>query len=349
LGAFTSLTLALHRVSSGFLRVSQTAHGSLADLLDAFDAHVVAPSPAPTTSVAWPRTTATGESLGRGLLTAMRELGPDEDMHPELSLDPDHQLTPGRPLNFLPNTLAVALDQPPGFALGPRLAGRARWMLGNLPLASLPRRHRYVAANFIFDFPTGIRRLTRRPSALIHHHSFLPHETAQTTCCAILERSQAAGLIPSPAILKKHLPSPFLLNYLPDGYWSLALDYAAPSDADERLRATGALLCDLNTLAADAGGAFFLAQDSTLTPDLFARTVPPVILAHFARLKAQHDPAELLQSDLYRRVLRPALAAHAPAPDGSQAPDGGPEDTLGMTQLYTVPPVTRRPRRKPAR
>src|SRR5262249_5083579 len=199
------------------------------------------PPPAPPPLVGCPAPTATGESLGRGLLTAMRELGPDEDTHPELSLDPDHQLTPGRPLNILPITLAAALDRPPTIALDPRLADRARWMLGNLPFASLPRRQRYVAANFLFDFPTGIRRFTRRPDVLIHHHSYLPHETAQATCRTILERSQAAGLIPSLAILKKHLPSPFLLNYLPDGYWSLALDYAAHPGAEERLRATDAL------------------------------------------------------------------------------------------------------------
>src|SRR5262249_50074589 len=150
--------LALHRVSSGFLRVSQTAHSSLADLFDAFDACVVAPPPAATHLVGWLDATATGESLGRGLLTALRELGPDEDMHPEPALDPDHQLTPGRPLNILPITLAAALDRPPTIALDPRLADRARWMLGNLPFASLPRRQRYVAANFLFDFPTGIRR-----------------------------------------------------------------------------------------------------------------------------------------------------------------------------------------------
>jgi FAD/FMN-containing dehydrogenase len=347
-GAFTSLTLALRRISSGFLRVSQTAHGSLDALFDAFDAHIATPSSATTHLVGWLDTTATGEALGRGLLTAMRELGASEDAHPDRSLDPNLQLTPGLPLSILPIALASTPARPPVLTLAPRLADRARWMLGNLPFATLSRRRRYITANFIFDFPTGIRRFVRRPGGVIHHQSFLPRETARATCRAILERSQAAGLIPSQAILTKHLPSPFLLNYLPDGYWSLALDYAAPSEGEEHPQATDVLLCDLNSLVVDADGAFFLAQDSTLTPDLFARTVPPVILAHCARIKARHDPGELLQTDLYRRVLRPALAAYASTPDASHAVADGLEDELGTTQLYTVRPIKRRSRGKPA-
>ena len=33
----------------------------------------------------------------------------------------------------------------------------------------------------------------------------------------------------------------------------------------------------------------------------------PEVEAEFARLKREYDPDELLQTDLYRRVLRPAL------------------------------------------
>jgi hypothetical protein len=39
--------------------------------------------------------------------------------------------------------------------------------------------------------------------------------------------------------------------------------------------------------------------------------LPSVHLAQFARLKAQVDPAETLQSGLYRRALRPALRLDA--------------------------------------
>ncbi|HZU77458.1 MAG TPA: hypothetical protein VFA70_11890, partial [Dehalococcoidia bacterium] len=119
----------------------------------------------------------------------------------------------------------------------------------------------------------------------------------------ILARSQRAGLAPSLAVLKKHRPSPFLLNYLPDGY-SLALDYAVPRGTEAR---TMALMRELNALVAERGGSFFLAKDSTLAPDDFARAFAPEALARFRALKAQYDPGELLQTDIYRRVLRPAL------------------------------------------
>ena len=66
------------------------------------------------------------------------------------------------------------------------------------------------------------------------------------------------------------------------------------------------LMRELNHLVAEHGGSFFLAKDSTLTPDDFRRAFAPATLERFAALKAQYDPHELLQTDIYRRVVRPA-------------------------------------------
>ena len=62
---------------------------------------------------------------------------------------------------------------------------------------------------------------------------------------------------------------------------------------------------------AASGGTFFLAKDSTLTPEDYLLASDPAALAEFARLKREYDPDELLQTNLYRRVLRPALAQAA--------------------------------------
>jgi FAD/FMN-containing dehydrogenase len=136
---------------------------------------------------------------------------------------------------------------------------------------------------------------------LIQHQSFIPRATAPETFRELLRRSQAAGLVPSLAVLKKHRTDNFTLSYLVDGY-SLALDFPV------RLREEGRLLLlmnELNAVLADAGGRVYFAKDSTATRAQVARMYPAVQLAHFHELKRRYDPDGLLSTDLYRRLLAP--------------------------------------------
>lgn len=297
LGCITSITLRLRRIYSGLVHVTQTAHGDLDSLLAALDAGTVEA----THLVGWIDTAARGRHLGRGLLKSMREPIQGEDPDPALWLDPNSQPPPSRLYGVLPTTWLPILGKPIATPIGIRLANRAQWVRGNLPGAAHPHYERYVPANFILNFVPNFKRIYL-PGGLIQHQTFAPRAVAPRLFGAVLARSQALGLEPSLAVLKKHKPSPFLLNYLPDGY-SLALDYAVPRRSEAR---TLELMRELNHLVAEHGGSFFLAKDSTLTPDDFRRAFAPATLERFAALKAQYDPHELLQTDIYRRVVRPA-------------------------------------------
>jgi FAD/FMN-containing dehydrogenase len=297
LGCFTSITLRLRRIYSGLVHVTQTAHPSLDDLLAAVEAGTTNA----THLVGWIDTGARGSHLGRGLLKSMREPGPGEDADPAASLDPNRQPPSTRIAGVLPARWVPVLGRPMATPLGIRLANRAVWVRGNLPGASRPHDERYVPANFMLNFFPNFKRIYL-PGGLIQHQTFAPRAVAADLFRAILSRSQQMGLEPSLAVLKKHRPSPFLLNYLCDGY-SLALDYAVPRGTEG---ATLALMGELNAMVADHGGRFFLAKDSTLTPEDFRRAFAPEQLGRFAAIKTQCDPTELLQTDLYRRVLRPA-------------------------------------------
>jgi decaprenylphospho-beta-D-ribofuranose 2-oxidase len=315
LGCFTSLTLRLRRIYSGLVHVRQTAHPSLNALLSAVEAGTADA----THLVGWIDTAARGPHLGRGLLKAMREPGPGEDKHPERTLDPATQPPSGRIMGVVPATWIPVLGKPIATRPGIRLANVGQWVRGNLPGADHPHDERYVPANFMLNFIPNFKRIYR-PGGLIQHQTFAPCAVAADLFREILSRSQQAHLEPALAVLKKHRPSPFLLNYLPDGY-SLALDYAVPRRAERR---TLALMAELNTLVAESGGSFFLAKDSTLTPQPFAQAFDPTALARFRALKAQCDPGELLQTDAYRRVLRPAMEAAAEnvSAKATQTPDG---------------------------
>ena len=75
-GAFTALTLQTYRLTSGLVAARQTAHPSLAALLEALD--TAASAGWADDLVTWIDTSARGARLGRGLLKATRDLAPGE-------------------------------------------------------------------------------------------------------------------------------------------------------------------------------------------------------------------------------------------------------------------------------
>jgi decaprenylphospho-beta-D-ribofuranose 2-oxidase len=323
LGCFTSLTLQLRHVYSGLVHVQQTPHNSLSELIAAIEtAAQVATSREDKESLVDPSdtsytktthlvggidTAARGKQSGRGLLKVMRELAPGEDPSPTRTLDPSRQPPSLRIAGVLPTTWIPLLARPLATRAGIRLANQVQWWRGCLPGASSPHDERYVPANFMLNFIPNFKQVYR-PGGLIQQQTFISGRAAPLVFRAILEQSQQAGIEPALAVLKKHRASPFLLNYLPNGY-SLALDFAV---SRRREQAVEALVYELNQYVAENGGTFFLAKDSTLTPQQFAQTLPAAALRQFSRLKAHYDPDELLQTDIYRRVLRPALVGADP-------------------------------------
>lgn len=306
LGAITQVTLQTARVASGLVAERQTAHSSLAALLDAFEA---AKSTA-SDLVGWVDTSARGAALGRGLLGVSRDLEPGEDPHATETLRAAWERWPGPParaLRALPSRLIPALARPLTTPLGVWAANRAQWTRGSLARADHWRRMSYPAANFPLDVIPNWRD-TYRPGGLIQHQAFIPQAAALAAFRELLARSQAAGYTPSLGVLKaQRAAENFTLSYLVDGY-SLALDFPVRRQSEEGLLR---LLHELNDLTLDYGGRLYFAKDSTLTPAQTARMLPAARSARFAALKAQVDPHETLQSALYRRALRPALRLDA--------------------------------------
>ncbi len=308
-GAFTSLTLRARRVNSGLVATIQTAHSSLDALIAALDTA----SDEADELVAWVDTSARGSHLGRGLLQTTRDLGPGEDPDPQRSLSPAWQERRSGALALataLPDGWLPWLARPLASPLGVGLANRMQWTMGSLRAGGVSaagqarrsaraRLTSYVAANFLLDLIPNWKD-AYRPGGLAQHQSFIPREAAARAFRTLLERSHAAGIVPSLAVLKKQRASDFLLDYLVDGY-SLALDYPIRQATEARALE---LLHELNDVALDYGGRIYLAKDDTLTHEQAQRMYAPATLARFRALKAQYDPDETMQTNLYRRVLR---------------------------------------------
>jgi FAD/FMN-containing dehydrogenase len=295
LGAFTSLTLQTRRVHSGNVWEVTSVHDSLDALIAALDE---ATSWA-TDLVAWIDTGARGKRLGRGLLKMARDLEPDEDAHPELTLTVAYQ-TRQRPLAArLPKGWLPRLARPLTSPAGVWLSNRGQWISGRGVSHRSSHLISYVGANFPLDAIPDWRE-SYRPGGLMQHQSMIPTEAASAAFHEILDRSRRAGLTPSFAVLKKHRASDALLSCLMDGY-SLALDYPVRRGQEEKLRA---LLSALNGVTAEAGGRIYFAKDSALTPAQTQRMYGEA-LDQFHALKQQHDPHGLLTTDLYQRAIAP--------------------------------------------
>jgi decaprenylphospho-beta-D-ribofuranose 2-oxidase len=298
LGCFTTITLRLRRIYSGLVEQHQHAYGSLDALLSGLDGLAATSDHV----VGWVDTSAQGAGLGRGLLRTSRELLPGEDPDPRRSLSASYQSRTSLALRIAPAGMLPRLLRPLFKESAVGLINGLQWASGGRQSGRKGRLQPYMPANFLLDSIPHLNDVYR-PGGMAQHQSFVPGPVAREVFGEILTRSRRAGHVAGVAVLKKHVASHFPLGYLRDGY-SLALDYSvAPGAQADIIK----LLRELNDLVIEAGGTFYLAKDSALTPEQFRRMYPAATLAAFAALKGQLDPRETLQSDLYRRVIRPAL------------------------------------------
>jgi FAD/FMN-containing dehydrogenase len=104
-------------------------------------------------------------------------------------------------------------------------------------------------------------------------------------------------------VIKKHRQDPFLLSYQVDGF-SLELNYACGGQPVQQLQQ---VLRHMIATVIEAGGRFYPAKDHFQTAAQYRQSVGEQVVESFLQLKQQFDPEMRLQSDLFRRLYRPAL------------------------------------------
>ena len=105
-------------------------------------------------------------------------------------------------------------------------------------------------------------------------------------------------------MIKKHRQDPFLLSSQLDGF-SLELNFARAGQPVQHLQN---VLEQMIATVIEAGGRFYLAKDHFLTPAQYRQSVGEQVVETFLHIKQEFDPETRLQSDLFRRLFRPALA-----------------------------------------
>lgn len=305
LGVFASITFKLKRLYSGNVRVSAWATPTLREMLTDLDQF----KNNHDYIVGWVDGT---HPSGRGQIHGADYLHAEDDPHPARTLRVDYQILPDTFFGLVPKSMLwlgmqFFMNNP-----GTTLVNTAKYLQSRLLEHHKQYIQSLVAFNFLLDYVPNWER-AYGAGGLIQYQSFLPLETGPAAYLEMLRLCQRRGLPTYLGVTKRHRPDKFLLTHAVNGY-SLAMDFKVTRGNRARLKQ---LADDLNQLVLQAGGRFYLAKDSTLTPDVAARYLGADALRQLRALKERCDPHGLLQTDLYRRVLQPAMAslpAAVPAP-----------------------------------
>ena len=292
LGIITSITVQLQRLGSGMVRVRRRGAAAMDEIFDLFAEE----QQNSDFMEAWLDGFVRGDQLGRGTVTSARLSASGQAEGTSFATF----ASPGR-LKESAVRLAARLVRP---ALQPavQMTNRInyRWGRGSHAkegdLRSLVPFTFWPGA-FFCGYPALL------PGGIETFQAFVPDQAAPTIFKEVLRYSQQHGCMPLWCVIKKHRQDPFLLSYQVDGF-SLELNYACGGQPVQQLQQ---VLRHMIATVIEAGGRFYPAKDHFQTAAQYRQSVGEQVVESFLQLKQQFDPEMRLQSDLFRRLYRPAL------------------------------------------
>ncbi|MDR3578150.1 MAG: FAD-binding oxidoreductase [Anaerolineaceae bacterium] len=291
LGIITSITVQLQRISSGYVAIRKRSAACLDEIFNLFAEEASRSN----FMEAWLDGFARADQLGRGLLTS--SVFDDSGQAPSPFLAASSADRFGKPfVNLAANLLRTGLSPLV------HTANRLHYRLDSMSHPALEQHRALVPytfwppaafAGYHAVFTEGVETF----------HAFVPGHNAQEIFRQVLSYSQQQGCLPVWCVIKQHRRDPFLLSYQVDGF-SLELNYQRTHQNAETLKR---MLQHSIAAVVEAGGRFYLAKDHFLTAAQYRQSIGDEALDTFLHLKQSYDPDMLLQSDLFRRVFRPAL------------------------------------------
>lgn len=270
-GVILRACLRLRPVETGWIRQDTLPTASLAETMDAFDEHGGA-----TYSVAWIDCLSRGPRLGRSLLL-LGEHARRDDLGPKARRRPYE--TTRRPRRRVP------IDAP-SIVLN-RWSVRAfnalyYWKGARGPDRALVGWDPYF---YPLDAVLGWNRIYGR-RGFAQFQCVLPEESALPGLTALIEAIATSGQGSFLSVLKRLGNEESRIAFPMAGY-TLALDFPMG-------RRTPTLLDRLDAIALDHGGRFYLAKDSRMSADTFARSDARV--AAFRAMRAETGAADHFRS-----------------------------------------------------
>lgn len=304
LGCFTRITMRLHRIHSGQLRVRSLTEPNIGALVERMEAL----RDESEYLVGWIDGTARGRNLGRGQIHTADYLAPGEDPEPAQSLRLDYQDLPENFFGLIPKSILWMFMRPFMNRWGVPLINMGRYWS-----ARLQGDHRFRQSlaefNFLLDYVPNWKR-AYQPEGLVQFQCFVPYEAAAETIGDLLRESQDNGTPTFLGVIKRHRPDDFLLTHASDGY-SMSMDFRVTRRNRARV---GQLLHKLEERVLRAEGRFYFAKDSALRTETARGFLGADTLEAFRALKQRCDPERRLQSNLARRVFPELCSRERPTP-----------------------------------
>ncbi len=289
LGVFTSISLQMKKIHSGWLQVRAWGVPNLASHLQALEES----APGHAYTVGWMDTTVGGRRMGRGQLHTADYLEAGEDPYPEKTLQVAYQTLPGTFFGILPKSVIYLFMKPFMNNPGAKLVNSVKYLSGR---KSKSYRQAQAAYHFLLDY---VPNWERAYGQLVQYQSFIPRETAQEAWEEMLTLSLKNKIPAYLGVTKRHRADGFLLSHAVDGF-SLAMDFKVTRRNREGLRR---MLQDFDRIVLEAGGRFYFAKNSETSAESTLRFLGEEAVTKFLALKKRCDPNNILESDLFRRLF----------------------------------------------
>jgi len=293
LGVFTTLTLRMKRVYSGYLDVYSQAEPDLGGMFDYFNQYMDSSD----YIVGWIDSFAKGSALGRGDVHRANYVPPGADPAPSQSLRLENQHLSPNMFGVVPRSIVWLFMRPMTNNLGTSFVNFGKYLAGQVT-GTKRYQQTHVAFHFLLDYVPNWK-LGYGPGGLIQYQPFIPKETAHDAFADILRLCQRRGIPNYLTVFKRHRPDDFLMTHGLDGF-SMAMDFRV---TDQRRPQIASLAREMDEIVLAAGGRFYFAKDSTLRPSVVQAYLGSETIAKFKAMKRRCDPDELLQTDLWRRLF----------------------------------------------
>lgn len=277
LGVITEATIRLRKVETTYFQQTAVVADSLEAMLDALEEHAHLPY-----SVAWVDALATGQRLGRGVLTVG-----------------DHARLEHLPKRLQRDPLATSAPSPLKlpFEMPSRALNTATIHALNVVLDQVQRRGAPIAHYEKFFYPLDFVGDWNRgygASGFTQYQFVIPLEDGRKNIRELLQTIATSGQAPFLNVLKRLGPErpETMLSFPFEGY-TFAIDFPIRAGLSE-------LLASLDERVLAMGGRLYLGKDAFLKPETFAQMYPK--LDAWRAIKDRYDPEHRFSSHLSRRL-----------------------------------------------
>jgi len=301
LGVVVEVTLQLQRIPSPFLEISRQPVRDINQLLD-YMQHVEANS---DFAVVWLDPTAKGSRLGRAVVHATRWVpreGTSEELKDQVAGSFERlqkRLRQARMVAPVTRLIVSLMLQFQKLSVTSFNAFYFHYSRLRHRLHSADNVESFLRYNFDASFIIPSASAVCGPRGYTLQVT-VPRSDARPAISRMIGLVQASPCRPAKVIVRVHRADDYVISFCEDGY-SLNFELHPKKRHVERM---DRFVEDLVECVIQYGGKVHLAKDTVLTRAQFQRLFPRY--PEFLAMKRRMDPGELFQSDMYRRLIRPA-------------------------------------------